>query len=165
MTHIAIDTCLILPMTIHTESHVIQHHSRGNLFHRGYVPVASFAVDPFGNVGIMIEENKIGYPVHFHPLDRLLALPCLPDFDNLRLGCSNELVTAHAHLHRRKRSARTPPYSTVTVLTSNLVVAGMNCVAKSNGLARSRFLAPATGGGEHDAEDPEHDAIQEMKIE
>ena len=126
MTHIAIDTCLILPMTIHAKSHVIQLHSRRNLFHRGNVAVASFAVDTFGNVGIMIEENKIGYPVHLHPLDRLFALPGLPDFDNLRLGCRNELVAAHAHLDRRKRSAWTPSHSAVTVLTGNLVVAGMN---------------------------------------
>ncbi len=149
MTCIAIDACRVLAMTINTEGHVVQCEGRCNLFHRSNVAVAGFTVDSLCNVGVMIEENKISDTVHFHPLDRLLLLPYLPDLDHLRLGCGNELVTPHAHLDGGESSARAASYAAVTVLTCDLVVPGVDGVTEGDGLARPGLLAPASRDDKH----------------
>lgn len=140
MARIAIDACFVLAVAIDTERHVVQLDGRSYFFHRRNVAVTGFAIDSLGDVGIMVEVNEIRNAIHFHPGNRLFALPCFSHFHDFRFRCCDKLMAPHAGLDRRNVRMGPAPDSAVAVLTSNLKLARVFGVAERDRLTRSGLL-------------------------
>lgn len=105
--------------------------------------MADLTIDSLGDMRVVIEVDKIRDAVHFHPWNRLLAFPGLPHFDNFRFRCCDELMTTHARLHRRNVRMRSTSHPAMAVLTRDLKLARMRCMAECNRLTRARLLSLA----------------------
>jgi hypothetical protein len=111
------------------------------------VAVAFSALDPFGDVRRVVKVDEVRNVVYSEPCDRFFLLELSAETNDLRLVGGNQLVTAHAKALRRNSRGRRAPYAAVTVLTGDLVLPGMDLMAKRDRLSWAGFRASTAGPG------------------
>src|SRR5437867_9145690 len=113
------------------------HRERSELLdpvHGLYRPMTTLAWNIGENMLAVVEIDKVREIVNLHPLDGALLLDRLLQF--LDFGCLffQHAVAVHAHAGWRNTGMTAGACSKVTILASNLVIAGVDLVWKRNGL-------------------------------
>lgn len=164
MTSIAINACLVLPMAVDAEGHVVERKRRLQFHHRSNFAVTGFALDTLRDVRIVIEVHKVCNMVHPHPLNRLFAFPRLSHLDDLRLGRSYKLMTAHAGLERRNIRVRSSSHTAMAILASNLILPRVFRVTKRDRLARTNFLPLTRRDCQHEEDNSNKKKINRYNV-
>ena len=135
MTRIARNRRLICTVTIDTKTHV-HFLNLFNAIHAANIAVTGFAGDPFCDMSLMIEENKIGHVVHFDPLKRIPIFNQLVHLLNVRAVGLDHFVTIHANIHTGDRCVARFGDRSMAILAIDFEKSRMFSVTERNGLLR-----------------------------
>jgi hypothetical protein len=147
-------------MTIHTERHVRQIDGGPDLRHVLNIAMARLAGHTAENVRIVVEVHEIADDIDAHPLNRLAALKCLTEFDDLRFRRCDKLMTSHTQPDGGNSCRRATPHSAMAILTGHFVVACVNLVAECYWLSRSGFWSLAPSEQEQCSCEQEHHLVR-----
>jgi len=133
MTGVTRSRSVVLPMAGDAISH-IQSAGLKDSLHGFYRSVAGLTFYAFGHMLLMAEVNKIWHVVDPNPLDRTTGFVFLAKFYHLSLACGHYVVASHADVHGRNGCMGGAFGMSVAVQTGNLVVSGVDFVAKRDRL-------------------------------
>lgn len=128
-----VDTRFLLPVAGQTLVHIQSIHLYG-LLHRLDRAMTGLALDAGSDMGPVLKKNKIRHRGDFDPLDRLLPVPVILEFLDLRLVRRGNLMTTHAPLNRRYPGYCGPAGIAVAVLARYLKIPGVNLMAETDRL-------------------------------
>lgn len=139
MTRPAIDTGLMLPVTIQAPAH-LDLDGPGDMRHGGHFAVAGGADEAGADMHHVREINVVRRPVDSVPGDRLLFFPILNQFLDFRSVLGDEQVAGPAISHCRDAGNRGPGSVTVTEEARDGVVACMHFMTEGDRLDRRAVL-------------------------